>query len=73
MNGRYLAGVLGTLTVVASIAFGVYGLLEGYGITPDEAAPTTPSLVTLGIVVGVVLLLSIAGTTASRRLSTPYW
>ena len=73
MNGRYLAGILGTLTVVACIALAGYGLVEGYGITPDEAAPTTPSLVTLGIVVGVVVLLSLAGSTASRRLSTSYW
>ncbi|WP_290818836.1 hypothetical protein [Halovivax sp.] len=73
MVERTLAGVFGVLSVVALIALGAYGFVDGYVLdVPGDARPAA-SFVTLIVAAAFVAGLSAIGARGGRGLRTPYW
>lgn len=70
---RRLAGVLGVLAVLLTVALGVYGASNGYLVDSSSAAPLRPAALTLLAVVGFVALLSTVGSRNGGWVHTPYW
>ncbi|AGB16152.1 hypothetical protein Halru_1544 [Halovivax ruber XH-70] len=71
-TARRIGGALGVLTVLGTIALGVYGVLSGSVLDPSTIRPLTTAL--SGVVVFVaVALAATVGARGGGWLETPYW
>ncbi|RQG91314.1 hypothetical protein EA462_04845 [Natrarchaeobius halalkaliphilus] len=71
MNGRTVAGALGSIGVLVVVLAGIYGFAGGSVLeSPDELL--APTVGTLAVATAVVAGLIALGTRSVRR-RTPYW
>ncbi|WP_255193766.1 hypothetical protein [Natronobeatus ordinarius] len=73
MDERRLLGLLGTLVIAATAVVGLVAFVTNYGLDPADPALLVPTVATLAVAAGFVLVLSGLGSNASGGVRSSYW